>query len=296
MKTKRGIIVLIAGIILAVALCANLCAFDRPEGFLLVKRQDTLECELKDGSRFLLRAKYLWDPIAELIPADVTTRYGGGYVVEFHPRRGPAHDISGTLDYYQGMWGWDTRDCADAYIAGDIIYGWGAYFSRATGKPVAVPDPPSSLARFFDAAAANPVSVSLRGATRLVRPLVTVSGMTGPRIVYELALIEAADQCREGDGAAFKCPILAVSQIVSGDAGKTWSEPIVTTHAEIFELGKSMEEQSFVAKPIRINGRSVESLEREARRKTEQEEAARDKRQHEIEEVWRKRDQEIFGK
>lgn len=69
--------------------------------------------------------------------------------------------------------------------------------------------------------------------------------------------------------------IMAVYQSISTDAGKTWSEPIVTTHAEIFELGKSMEEQSFVAKPIRINGRSVASLEREAKRKAAREEDRR---------------------
>jgi hypothetical protein len=41
--------------------------------------------------------------------------------------------------------------------------------------------------------------------------------------------------------------------------GKTWSDPIITTDAEIFELGKPILEQSFIARPIKINGKKVEA-------------------------------------
>lgn len=277
-KIKRGILLLMGALFLGVALCANLCAFDQSGGFILVKRQDTLECGLKDGSRFILRARYLWDPIAELIPADVTTRYGSGHIIEYQPRKGPAYEIAGTLDYFPGMWSPDTQTCSDAYVAGDIVYGWGMYFSRATGKPISLPDPPSSLRSFYDATTVKPISLDMRGAIHQLSPLITVSGATGSRVIYELAMIEAQGQCRSTADFEHKCPILAVYQSASADKGKTWSRPVVTTKAEIFELGKSMEEQSFIAKPIRINGKSVKSIERETHQKAAREERYRSRR------------------
>lgn len=38
-----------------------------------VPREDVLECGLPDGSKFVLKSKYDWDPVAALIPADVQT-------------------------------------------------------------------------------------------------------------------------------------------------------------------------------------------------------------------------------
>ena len=223
----------------------------------------------------MLRAKYLWDPIAELIPEDVTTRYGSGHIIEYQPRKGSAYEIAGTLDYFPGMWSPDTQTCSDAYVAGDIVYGWGMYFSRATGKPISFPNPPPSLRSFYDATTAQPISIDMGGSIRQLSPLITASVAAGSRVTYELAMIEAKGQCRSVKDFERKCPILAVYQSTSPDKGKTWNQPVITTKAEIFELGKSMEEQSFVAKPIRINGKSVKNMERKAKRKAEREERQR---------------------
>lgn len=270
---RKWTIILLIGVILGV-LCWTKCEF-QPGSFFLIKREDTLECGLKDGSRFMLSARYLWDPIAELIPADVTTRYGSGHIIEYQPRKGTAYEIAGTLDYFPGMWSPDTQTCSDAYVAGDIVYGWGMYFSRATGKPISFPDPPPSLRSFYDATTAQPISIDMRVLVRQLSPLVTASVAAGSRVIYEFAMIEAKGQCRSAEDFERKCPILAVYQSTSPDKGKTWNQPVVTTKAEIFELGKSLEEQSFVAKPIRINGKSVKSLERKAKREVEREEHQR---------------------
>lgn len=44
----------------------------------------------------------------------------------------------------------------------------------------------------------------------------------------------------------------------SRDMGQTWTDPVISTDAEIYELGKYEEEQSFVGRPLRYNGDPVE--------------------------------------
>jgi len=48
--------------------------------------------------------------------------------------------------------------------------------------------------------------------------------------------------------------IKAVYQSTSKDGGKTWSAPIITPHAYIFELGRKIEDQSFVGRPLSFEG------------------------------------------
>jgi hypothetical protein len=52
--------------------------------------------------------------------------------------------------------------------------------------------------------------------------------------------------------------IKAVYRSESKDEGKTWSEGSIRQDAEIFEIGKPLEEQPFVADPIRLNHKAVE--------------------------------------
>lgn len=56
----------------------------------------------------------------------------------------------------------------------------------------------------------------------------------------------------------WSAPLTAVYQLQSTDEGRTWSAPVVTTQARIFELGKSWREQCFLSVPIRYNGKPIE--------------------------------------
>jgi hypothetical protein len=49
--------------------------------------------------------------------------------------------------------------------------------------------------------------------------------------------------------------VRAVYQSISQDGGKTWSKPIITPYARIFEIGRELEDQSFVARPISFEGK-----------------------------------------
>ena len=45
--------------------------------------------------------------------------------------------------------------------------------------------------------------------------------------------------------------------VVSTDNGKTWSDPVITTDALIFQMGKRWIDQCFVARPIEFNGDKI---------------------------------------
>jgi hypothetical protein len=51
--------------------------------------------------------------------------------------------------------------------------------------------------------------------------------------------------------------ITAVYKAVSRDYGKSWTGGTITADAEIFELGKLMAEQPFIARPISLNGKKI---------------------------------------
>jgi hypothetical protein len=57
----------------------------------------------------------------------------------------------------------------------------------------------------------------------------------------------------------FLVPFTAVYQSFSEDQGKTWSKPVVTTDALIFEMGKPWRDQCFLGWPVRLNGKAVKT-------------------------------------
>ena len=61
-------------------------------------------------------------------------------------------------------------------------------------------------------------------------------------------LFEQALTAREHPGSPFRT-ILYVYQSLSTDNGKTWSPPVITKDAKLFEIGKLITEQSWSAKP-----------------------------------------------
>lgn len=58
-------------------------------------------------------------------------------------------------------------------------------------------------------------------------------------------------------GYIYDRKIDAVYQSFSSDNGKTWSDPIITTDAKILEIGKAWSRQSYIARPISLNGKPI---------------------------------------
>jgi hypothetical protein len=56
----------------------------------------------------------------------------------------------------------------------------------------------------------------------------------------------------------YTLPVAAVLQAISEDGGKTWSAPMVTEDAQIFDIGKGWIEQRFRARPVSLNGKPLQ--------------------------------------
>ncbi|MHB1232051.1 MAG: ankyrin repeat domain-containing protein [Burkholderiales bacterium] len=65
-----------------------------------IPREDVLECGLPDGSKFILKSKYDWDPVAALIPADVQTEKNRtAYAIWYVSSKGVVKKSSVSVDY-----------------------------------------------------------------------------------------------------------------------------------------------------------------------------------------------------
>jgi len=65
-----------------------------------IPREDVLECGLPDGSKFILKSKYDWDPVAALIPADVQTEKDRTpYLIWYVNKKGIVHKTTAYVDY-----------------------------------------------------------------------------------------------------------------------------------------------------------------------------------------------------
>lgn len=78
-----------------------------------------------------------------------------------------------------------------------------------------------------------------------------------PRVVLEVSLTQSGSRCLSQPWKS-TCPVISVFKYVSPDGGMTWHDPVIAADAEIFELGRSVHDQSFIARPIRINGKAVQ--------------------------------------
>ena len=71
------------------------------------------------------------------------------------------------------------------------------------------------------------------------------------RLIYEQPL------SKQSGGYYYNKTFDGVYQSFSADNGKTWSDPVITTDALIFQMGKRWIDQCFVARPIEFNGDKI---------------------------------------
>jgi hypothetical protein len=213
-----------------------------------IGREDVLECGVADGSKFILRSKYEGSmiPLPALHSSRETKRESWG--AAYQDRPGKLTPIPASVQF------------AGRRQVGEVC----ANFGMKNGAPLAPfiyrrPDGNWSRQEDFDERLS--ISVSRLPAGSPVQRQMAAAGITdaayrfgwvypdGQRLVYEQPLYR-----RTG---IHSTPIDAVYQAFSSDGGKTWSEGTVTTDAHIFELGKSLVEQSISARPLSLNGKNL---------------------------------------
>jgi len=215
--------------------------------------KDELECGLPDGSKFVLTSTYNYSLIAaHLMPH--------------------AQSVSERTDYRISYYDGEGRrlDLAPAGVG----YSYGekcSYVGMIQGTPIVEGSYRKKEGGWFDTEL-TPYALYLSGTPseqpEKIRIQLKHLGLSpealldgnilpiGKTLVNEQGLVTYKDEYGNTlpDGK-----IVAVYQSTSNDDGKTWSEPIITKDVKIYELGKSTYEQSFIARPISINGKKIEA-------------------------------------
>jgi hypothetical protein len=217
-----------------------------------VIREDKLVCGLPDGSSFVLRSEYNWSPIPLPVYHHSRESEPTGWSFSFRSRQGKTNQLEGGADFH----GKDKLALEHAC----------AHVGAKAGVPLA----PFTFQRTdgsWNSTALFPMhelDVDLSTANDETRRRMERAGIEWALIHFGLILPHGKQLIFEKPlhrariGTVFIKPFDAVLQSVSEDGGKTWSAPIVTEDARIFEIGKGWIEQSFRARPVSLNGKPVQ--------------------------------------
>lgn len=215
-----------------------------------IPREDVLECTTPDQGTFILRSKYEFDitPLPTYHHSRVSKR--GRWHISFRNSKGRLSEVPGGVDYHgQARW---ALDLACAHVG--VVHGRAVApftFMRDNGAWSSIDDFPWPVLDVNLLTVENPSPeqkiLLLAGVKRTAFHFGLVLPVNGV-LVYEKPLYH------DKKISAFN----AVLQSKSSDDGKTWSVPIVTEEASLFEIGKSWTEQSFRARPVSLNGKPVQ--------------------------------------
>jgi hypothetical protein len=216
-----------------------------------LQREDVLECELQDGSKFILRSTYDWSAIPLPMGHSKRESNRSAWNVAYLGRHGREVAVPASVDY-KG----ESRlqeACAHMGMKGGVPL---APFSflQADGNWSAQEGFPMERLNIshFSLQEGSPVQQELQRAG--IKGDAFNFGWiyaTGLGLVYEKPLYG------KSDGYLYTRPIAAVYQAWSKDGGKTWSEGRVMNEATIFELGRGWVEQGIRARPRRLNGKAL---------------------------------------
>lgn len=237
-------------------LMATLAATAPLAGAVTITRHDVLECKVKSGGTFVLRAKYKWEPLAELMPRDVRTRDydDGGFRVRYVDERGHrSAEAPNGIGYRGGLRDSNAASyCRDVgFLGGLPIVGHNFLLADGTWFAIGPERWPEKLS-LSDSPREQAEPYKSQLASRMLRPHASTIVPVGDQLAFENSLVDVDPQHKRKDGDR---NITAVFQSFSSDNGKTWSDPVITTDAKIFELGKALGEQSWVGYPSRVNGK-----------------------------------------
>lgn len=216
-----------------------------------IPREDVLECKVADGSKFVLKSKYDWSPLARLYRETADRINQEPYSVYYKKKHSLLlTDIGRNVSHSQHESDFQ-RICSAVGLF--------------RGRPVA-------LYKYFeagrwigltpDAAQKLYVQASTVDQSEQVRSDLQRFDLDGKSAVPELNFAFVAPIDRR---LVFEHPVtrdgehvIAVFQSESLDNGKTWQDLNITTDAKIFEIGKALLDQSFIGQPSRFNGKKIQ--------------------------------------
>ena len=221
-----------------------------------IRKKDEIECGLPDGGKFILTAEYDWVPIARFIPHAAERVNKKPWSIAYKKDSESAPSEAPATVTYTGLNPRILRGvCASVGKKDGIPIAWlsflqsdGKWFPRGI-----IPDEKLTLHYYNNMPKKEKVleKIKIVGARSAIHQFSLIMP-DGDILIHEQAL------SKDDRGFHYDHVFVGVYQSFSMDGGKTWSEPIVTANARIFEMGKSQVDQCFVARPIKINGTRID--------------------------------------
>ena len=219
--------------------------------FSSIPRKDVLVCGFPDGSRFILTSRYDKILFNLNFRSAITEKNRTGWGIEYKDANGHRSDTNAGMHFTRNI----SVACTEAGGKRNGVAMVGHSFLQQNGEwlpikyfpweQMRIPSDARDMleskfgkAGFFDA----PLLFGL------IRPL------RDGRLVLEQPL---ESNPRIGKYFQYDRVFDGVYQSFSTDNGKTWSDPVITTDALIFQMGKRWINQCFVARPIEFNGEKI---------------------------------------
>jgi len=225
--------------------------------FYGLPQTDELVCEVMQGDRYLLKSKYMWTPL-DLNPVHPSIRHSqDDYSVFFKRRKSDRWKKTDNIVQYIQIDAPGSAEnlCAQVGVKNGtplLFLSWMDKNGHWYNWPYGFPD---SLYAYTK----DGTKISIQEQLDVING--TPSDYRTARIMpfnnqllYELPIINK-DIMNNPTYENIK--IIAVFKSVSSDNGKTWSALKLSHTPDIFEIEKTVYEQSFVAWPIKINGEKV---------------------------------------
>ncbi|MBC9070752.1 hypothetical protein IAI53_02135 [Thauera sp. CAU 1555] len=214
-----------------------------------IRTHDEIECGLPEGSSFILRSSYDWYPLARFVP-HTAERLNESGILSYYKVKSSRIEIGPTSAVY-GIRDYDNPQLARQRCA---MYG---LINKAPYKALTSYKAPGSSTftrlnqdrdLFFSASLGGNPPNHIRDALKRLK-----ASYGGSAIIWrpEKVIIEIALETEDSSPPL----TVAVYRIESLDGGQTWTNPHVTTETEAFELGRTFDEQCFIARLIRIDDR-----------------------------------------
>jgi hypothetical protein len=234
---------------------AFFCLTTSPVFAQSISRSDELVCIFNNGLKATIVQYYDWNFVAAMIPADVRTKEYTYHRIRVRHAKGKKSawlNRSGKSGIGHEVYFANAQMICSDLKFGDLNLRSG---NRDLDKDlkwitqsIKVPDKlrlPKTRSEQTPEIRSELVRLQLSPDLRLTASF-------GKMLVSEQAFFDISPQGKRKDE---NLTITVVYQSESFDNGATWSDPIITKNAKIFQLDKSLDAQSFVGFPYSFNGK-----------------------------------------
>jgi hypothetical protein len=216
-----------------------------------IRRTRELECGLPDRSSFIRKQEYNWSWLSYILPHTTRETNKTAFNTYFRLKEGGVvvDPVAGGPDkiHYQDI-EMSKRDCRNFGLTNGVPYFFQIGYMAANGTDLVDVSYLENID--IDIVTSDIISTEIKhdlqsgklgrgGGAFIVEP---------SKVTLEYALERRDDPDK---------PIVAVFHYESLDGGKTWSELRVPSAPKVFELGKSLLQQCFIARPVRVDGKKI---------------------------------------